>query len=130
MRGRGAFQLAQMRHRDTRIIELCDHLRSAVDLIERIATEPIEPPPQAKPLPERDGSAVKIVETDKLAFSIREASKLLGIGRGTLYAAVNDGRLPAVKFGRRTLIPAKGLRDWLNSLPSRSHTAICLSRPC
>jgi excisionase family DNA binding protein len=119
MRGRGAFQLAQMRHRDPRIIELCDHLRAAVDLIERIATEPVEPPPQANSLPEKDAPALKVVETDKLAFSVGEASKLLGIGRGTLYAAVNEGRIPAIKFGSRTLIPAKGLRDWLSSLPAR-----------
>ena len=119
MRGRGAFQLAQMRRRDPRIIELCDHLRAAVDLLERVASEPIEPAPDAKPVPVKEVPTIAPVETDKLALSVREAGKLLGIGRGTIYTAVNEGKIPAVKFGKRTLIPTKGLQEWLNALPSR-----------
>lgn len=119
MRGQGAFQLAQMRRRDPRVAELCDHLRAAVDLLERMASEPAQPEPEPAPAPAREASSVRIVESDKLAFSVREASRLLGIGRGTLYTAVNQGKIPAVKFGKRTLIPATGLRDWLGSLPSR-----------
>jgi len=119
MRGRGAFQLAQMRRRDPRIIELCDHLRAAVDLLERVASEPMEPAPNPKPVPVKDVPMVKVVETDKLALSVREARKLLGIGQATIYRAMNEGKIPAVKFGKRTLIPTNGLREWLDALPNR-----------
>lgn len=60
---------------------------------------------------------VEVVKTDRLALSVREARKLLGIGQATIYRAMNEGKIPAVKFGKRTLIPTKGLRDWLDALP-------------
>jgi excisionase family DNA binding protein len=108
-----------MRHRDPRVIELCEHLRAAVDPLERIASEIAAPEPQPQPQPAEEIAPVRVVETDKLAFSVREASRLLGIGRGTVYATIKDRKIPSVKFGKRTLIPAKGLCDWLNSLPNR-----------
>jgi excisionase family DNA binding protein len=119
MRGRGAFQLAQMRHRDPRIIELCDHLRAAVDLLERVASEPVEPAVEERSASVKVPATVALVQTDKLALSVRETRKLLGIGQTTIYRAMNEGKIPAVKFGKRTLIPTKGLRDWLDALPNR-----------
>jgi len=118
MRGRGTFPLPQMRRRNAKVIELCRHLRAAVDLLECLAAEPVEPEPQPTPT-SNQAPTVKIAEGDNLAFSVREASKPLGIGRTTLYVAMNEGKNPAVKFGKRTLLPAQGLRDWFNSLPSR-----------
>ena len=117
MRGRGSFQLAQMRRSDPRVIELCDHLRAAVDLLERMATESMHSEP--RPAPAKEVRTLRIVESDNIAFSVREASRLLGIGRATLYVAMSEGKIPAVKFGKRTLIPAQGLRDWFDSLPAR-----------
>lgn len=119
MRGRGAFQLGQMRRRDPRIIELCDHLRAAVDLLEQVASEPIEKAVEQKPTPAKVSPTVAVVEPDKLALSVREARKLLGIGQATIYRAINEGKIPAVKLGKRTLIPMKGLREWLDTLPGR-----------
>ena len=49
MRGLGAFQMAQMKHRDARVFMLCQHLRAAIDVLEQIASEPFQPPPKAKP---------------------------------------------------------------------------------
>jgi excisionase family DNA binding protein len=93
--------------------------RAAIDLLERLATEARETQPSPSPPPMKNAPAVNLVETDKLAFSVREASRLLGVSRGTLYTVLNEGRIPAVKFGKWTLIPANGLRDWLSSLPGR-----------
>jgi hypothetical protein len=44
MRGLGAFQLAQMKHRDARVLQFYRHLRSAIDVLELIALEPYQPP--------------------------------------------------------------------------------------
>ena len=44
MRGLGAFQAAQMKARDARILALCQHLRAAIDLFEQIAGEPFKTP--------------------------------------------------------------------------------------
>lgn len=37
-------------------------------------------------------------------LSITETSRLLGVSRWTLTRAISDGRLPAVRFGRRIVI--------------------------
>lgn len=127
MRGLGAYQLAQMKHRDARIFELCRHLRSAIDILEQIASEPfrrepIQPalppaPPPPGPSPKTVIVEVPKLQPDKLAYTIKEASAALGIGRSTIYAAIRDGKITAVKLGQRTLIPADDIRQWVASLP-------------
>ncbi len=46
----------------------------------------------------------------KIAYSIHEACRASSLGRTTLYAHINAGRLKAVRIGGRTLIPADSLR--------------------
>lgn len=47
---------------------------------------------------------------DTVLASITEASKMLSVGRSTLYRLIGDGRLQTVKIGRRTLIPVSSIR--------------------
>ena len=54
---------------------------------------------------------------ETLAYSIKGASKACNLGQTKLYEEIKLGRLKAVKYGRRTLIPAEALKDWLNNLP-------------
>lgn len=44
---------------------------------------------------------------DKLAYSIDEATELLGIGRSLLYELIAQGKLGSVKAGGRRLISQK-----------------------
>jgi excisionase family DNA binding protein len=120
MRGLGAFQMAQMKHRDARIFAMCQHLRSAIDIWEQIASEPFKepekpvmepPPPAVRPPPE--------LPPEKLTYSLKEAAAALGVGRSTLYKALTEGALSAVKLGNRTLIRGEALRGWMNSWPQR-----------
>jgi excisionase family DNA binding protein len=118
MRGLNAFQMAQMKHRDARVFALCQHLRAAIDVLEQIASEPFQPPtktlpeaPSVTPAPPRE------IPPEKLVYTTKEAAAALGIGRTTLWKAISDGRLAALKLGSRTLIPADALRQWIASLP-------------
>lgn len=47
---------------------------------------------------------------EPLAVSINEATKVLGLGRTSIYAMVGDGRLESFKLGRRTLIKTASIR--------------------
>jgi excisionase family DNA binding protein len=42
--------------------------------------------------------------TEKISYSIREASTVSGIGRTKLYELIKGGELTPVKIGTRTLI--------------------------
>lgn len=54
---------------------------------------------------------------EKMAFSVDEAAMRAGLGRDRIYTAIRDGNLVARKFGRRTLITAEALQQFLDSLP-------------
>lgn len=47
---------------------------------------------------------------ETLAVSINDTAKALGLGRGSIYAMISDGRLEAFKLGRRTLVKAESIR--------------------
>lgn len=53
---------------------------------------------------------------DKLAYSITEVGRLSGLGRSSIYKAIAEGNLVARKSGRRTVILAADLTEWLGSL--------------
>lgn len=53
----------------------------------------------------------------KLAYTIREATAAIGVGRTLLYAEIRDGRLRVRKIKRRTVILREDLRAWLDAQP-------------
>ena len=54
---------------------------------------------------EEEGSAVLRVE---------QAARVLGIGRNTAYKMINEGVLPALRLGRRLVVPKPALQRLLN----------------
>lgn len=51
---------------------------------------------------------------DRTTLTVEEAAKVLGISRGSAYAAVSERTLPTVKIGRRYLVPRVALERLLN----------------
>lgn len=52
---------------------------------------------------------------DRQTLTVCEAASLLGIGRNSAYEGVRRGEIPAVKVGRRLLIPRAALDALLRS---------------
>jgi excisionase family DNA binding protein len=53
--------------------------------------------------------------SEPLLVSVREAARLLGLGRDNTYALVRDGRLRSVGVGRKRLVPRIELERWIAS---------------
>ena len=49
----------------------------------------------------------------RLALTVEEAALALSLSPRTVQQLVADGKLPAVKVGRRVLLPVAGLERWL-----------------
>jgi excisionase family DNA binding protein len=54
----------------------------------------------------------------ELALTVSEACAAARIGRTSLYSAIKNGELVAVKYGRKTIIRLDDLRAWLARLPT------------
>lgn len=50
---------------------------------------------------------------EKLCYSPMELQAALGLSRSTVYALLHRADFPAVKIGRRIVVPVDGLRAWL-----------------
>ena len=52
---------------------------------------------------------------EPMTLTVDEAAAILRIGRGSAYALVRSGRLRSIKIGRRILIPASAIEDFLRA---------------
>ncbi|GEM_PF-3540080 len=52
----------------------------------------------------------------KFAYGLDELTKLLGLGRSTLYLEVRAGRLKLAKVGKRSIVLADDLAEYLAGL--------------
>ena len=48
--------------------------------------------------------------------SVEDAGRILGLSRGSAYAAARDGTLPTIRFGKRLLVPKAALDRLLASV--------------
>ncbi len=77
-----------------------------------ILAQPVVAAPAAVTPPKQQQSLPSLHAV--IAVSVDEAAQIIGIGRTSIYAKINDGTLVSVKSGRRTLITSQSI---LNMLP-------------
>ena len=53
---------------------------------------------------------------DRTAFSIAEVAMKLGVGRNTVYSALNSGALTSFKIGARRLISSVALENFIQNM--------------
>lgn len=51
--------------------------------------------------------------SERLTYSCKEACKLLGLSKNSLYAACSRGEIPCLRIGKRLLIPKAQLERLL-----------------
>lgn len=60
---------------------------------------------------------------DRLTLTVQEAGRMLGISRATAYQLANEGKLPAIRLGRRLLISKAGLERMVNQAGDKTQQA-------
>ncbi len=53
------------------------------------------------------------MDDERLTYTVEEAGKVLGIGRGLAYELARSGDIPVVRLGRRMLVPRAALKAML-----------------
>lgn len=53
---------------------------------------------------------------ERAVYTVPEVAQLLSLSRGTAYALVRDGTIPALRLGGRWVIPRARFYSWLDSL--------------
>jgi excisionase family DNA binding protein len=48
-------------------------------------------------------------DVERRTYSVEEAGRILGIGRNSAYEAVREGTIPALRIGKRIVIPKAAL---------------------
>jgi excisionase family DNA binding protein len=59
---------------------------------------------------------------DRLTVTVAEAGDLLGISRGLAYELVQRGELPAVRLGRRIVVPVRAIEALLDQVVAEATT--------
>ena len=57
----------------------------------------------------------RINNLDRIAVSVEEAGKLLGICRAAAYQLARQEGFPVLRVGKRKLINVRALQDWLDA---------------
>ena len=51
------------------------------------------------------------MQVERLTITVDEAAELLGISRALAYDMARTGKLPALRFGKRFVIPKKAIEN-------------------
>lgn len=109
---------------DPRVQKLFRHVRAAVDVLEEIVLSNSCQFANSIARPAQDESRTKDPDAswrpEKLAYTVKEVQELVGMSRSSIYIALADQRLRAVKSGKKTLVLAKDLQAWLEKLPAKT----------
>ena len=57
---------------------------------------------------------------EPLTVTVKEAAKILGLSRNSVYAAVHTGQIPSIRVGKRVFVPRVALERMLSQADSRS----------
>ena len=56
---------------------------------------------------------------ERALFTVRELASLLGISEPSIYKYLRSGELPAIRCGRKWMIPREGISIWLRTIAGK-----------
>ncbi len=59
----------------------------------------------------------------RVALTVEEAARRLGVGRTTMYGLVASGEVPSVTIGRLRRVPAEALKEYVAARTQAASTA-------
>ena len=62
---------------------------------------------------EQSFGGAHVMLDQRQTLSVEAAAKVLGVGRNTAYEAIRKGELPAIRLGKRLLVPVIALERML-----------------
>lgn len=66
-----------------------------------------------------DGLPVIAIGGQPLVLSVRQAAAALGVSKGLVYELIARGELPALRLGRRVVVPTKALLAFVDGVDER-----------
>jgi excisionase family DNA binding protein len=60
------------------------------------------------------------MELERQTYTVEQAGKILGLSRGSTYAAAKAGTIPVLKFGKRRLVSKAALAKLLSGESGRA----------
>ncbi|SDR05377.1 helix-turn-helix domain-containing protein [Thermostaphylospora chromogena] len=67
-------------------------------------------------VPRQDAPAAPAADDDRAVYTVPEVARLLSLSRGSAYALVREGAIPALRMGGRWIIPKRRFHAWLDGL--------------
>lgn len=76
----------------------------------------------------KDREEAIVEKAHKVTLSVPEVAQLLGVSRNVAYRAVREGQIPALRIGRRVVIPLASLDSLLSGADIQTRTMHSSSR--
>lgn len=62
----------------------------------------------------------KEIAVPRHGYSVPDTAASLGLSVNRVWQMVNDGTLPSVRVGRRVIVPAKAVDDFMTPTPAKA----------
>jgi len=59
-----------------------------------------------------------MTQPERATYSVPEAARVLGVSRNTAYEAIKAGQIPALRIGRRIVVPRQEIDRLLSASPA------------
>jgi excisionase family DNA binding protein len=64
-------------------------------------------------------TAIKRRTNSNVYKSVDELAETLGVSRASIYAGLKTGEIPAIRWGRRYILPRAAIAEWLRTAGNR-----------